>query len=466
MSEKIKLAMVSDFACPSGFATVAHQIAKYLDDTGAYDISVLGINYHGIPNEWSRRFKVWPAKLGGDFLGVGYMRNFFMEVKPDLMFLFQDFWNIPMYMSQLPPYTQRPPVVIYYPVDSPNIKGEYMVSMSAANEIACYTKFGVEESVRAAKEAWGRVKLSAAQQKLHVLDSATVNVTGIMNPSTGESFGGGNMQIPAARLKGLTRPETYHVIPHGIDVGSFFPIPREEARKKFGFDPKWFIVGNVNRNQSRKRQDLMIRAFAKFAKDKPDARLLLHCVRADPKGWDLDQLADYYGVFDKIILTHNAFQGKLATVEELNLIYNNMDVSVNTGGGEGWGLTAFESAATGVPQVVPNWSATKEIWEGAGRLIDVAAVRHEPSMINTMQAVIDTDHCAAILDELYQDRDLLAKTGEACYNVTQKKEYNWEVVGEQFDSLLLGAMSNPIKNIPVAIDAEGIKELKTRGIIK
>jgi glycosyltransferase involved in cell wall biosynthesis len=269
-----------------------------------------------------------------------------------------------------------------------------------------------------------------------------------------------------ARLKHLTRPETYNTIPHGFDGTHFKKMPKKAAREKFRFSSDWFIVGNVNRNQSRKRQDLSIRAFAEFAKDKPNARLVLHCVRADIKGWDLTQLAQYYDVADKIIFTHEFFQGKEATLEQLNVLYNTFDVQINTGGGEGWGLTSFEGAGVGVPQVVPNWSATKEIWEGSGKLIGVATVRHEPYMINTMQAVIDTTHCANILTELYENKAMLEEVGDACQKITEQPKYSWENIGAQFDDLLINAVGTTPKATPVAFTAKGVQALKKKGIIK
>ena len=50
-----------------------------------------------------------------------------------------------------------------------------------------------------------------------------------------------------------------------------------------------FIVFNGNRNQFRKRIDITIAAFAKFAKDKPDTQLYLHMGKKD-QGWDIMNL--------------------------------------------------------------------------------------------------------------------------------------------------------------------------------
>lgn len=458
MAEKIKLGIISDFAADTGFAAVSHQIANYLDNTGKYDINVLGINYHGAPNEWAKRFKVWPAKLGGDFLGVNYVKQFLEEATPDVILLFQDFWNLSLYMGKIPALTKG--IVGYYPVDSPNIKGSYMLPLAGITQLVCYTQFGVKESVRATREAWGELVQRAIQQDVHYSERLVVGVGGGVNPHTGQPIPMTEVSVPAKNLAKLANPDAYKIIPHGIDTQNFFKVDKYLARGMFDLPNDWYIVGNINRNQSRKRLDLSIKAFAKFAQDKPHARLLLHSVRDDPRGWDLPQLATYYGVSDKLILTHDIFAGKRASLEQLNLIYNALDVMINTGGGEGWGLTSFESAALGMPQIVPNWSATKEIWEGSGLLLDVVEIRHELASINTMQAVISTSHCAQLLNELHDDKAYAEKIGEQCLQVTQRPEYNWENVGAQFDAVFEDVVGKGPEVGLVAFDDQGKKEIQ------
>ena len=458
MSDKIKLSIIADAGAPTGFATVTHNLALNLQESGEYDISILGINYDGRPNQWSKQLNIWPARLGGDSLGIGYSKQFVQETNPDVLFLFQDIWNIPQYMTALRP--MQPGVVIYYPVDSPNIKGNFMVTAAAATEVVCYTEFGVAESVRAATEAWDAIKVAGKQNDRDVVDTLTVNVNGMMDIRSGADIGGGEVIVPARSLLRLTNKSGYEIIPHAVDTSSFHKVDKAEARKSLDIDPDWFVVGNVNRNQSRKRQDLSIRAFSKFADDKPEARLLLHCVRYDPRGWDLPQLARYYGVEDKLILTHSLFEDLTASIEELNMLYNSFDVQINTCGGEGWGLTNFEGAACGIPQVVPDWSATGEIWRDSALLIDVAEVRHEMSLINTMQAVVSTDHTAELLQRLYDDPNLMEEVGKKCFEVTQKSEYTWDSVSKRFDKVFKRAAGRPPVRGEVALTVKGMSEIK------
>jgi glycosyltransferase involved in cell wall biosynthesis len=458
MSGKITLGIIGDAGCATGFATVTHNLAGYLQDTGKYDVHLLAINFDGRTNEWSRKFDMWPARTGGDFLGVGLTPEFVETHKPDTMLVFHDFWNIPIFIGRMPP--DQPGVVSYYPVDAPNIKSNFLVAMARCTALVTYTNFGAEESARAATLAWENVKSQAISNNFHVIGGSNVDVTGGFDPITRTPYAAKQVPITAQALKKYGKVESYNVIPHGVDLTSFFPMSKKASKKHLGLPPSKFVVGYVARNQSRKRQDLTIRGFSEFAKDKDDVLLVLHGTRDDPNGWDLRQLAEYYGMSSKLILTHENYESQVASIEELNHIYNAMDVSVNTGGGEGWGLPPMESAATRTAQVMPNWSATKEIWEGSGELIDVISVRHEPSKINTEQAVIDTHHFATILSELYEDRNKLDTIAEQCYQVSQKQEYKWENVGKKFEEVFEQNAGTLPPVIDMALDQQGVLELK------
>lgn len=464
MANKIKLGIIGDCGVETGFATVTHNLIKQLQDSGEYEVKVIAINYDGrTDNQWAKWIDMWPARLGGDLLGVGLVPQLINEFKPNVFLMFQDFWNIPIYISRLPEnFTGS---VAYFPVDAPNIKGSFMLPMAGVTSTICYTEFGRQEAVRGSVEAWAQLKVAAEANKKDILERIFVSVGGGVSPITGAPIAPRQVAISAYRLKQMRTKEGHSVIPHGVDVKAFYPISKKGARKMLGLPLNGFFIGYVGRNQSRKRQDLAIRAFADFYKTHKDAYLLLHCVKTDMQGWDLEQLADYYQVKDRVIFTHAMFADMAASMDQLNLLYNTFDVHINTGGGEGWGLPSFESAAVGTPQVVPDWSSTKELWEGAGKLINVASVRHEPHQINTMQAVIDTSSLVNILNELYESESLREELGKKCYEITQRPEYRWENVAKQFDTVFKNSIDKAVPTHPVAITQAGqielVKALKT-----
>jgi len=254
------------------------------------------------------------------------------------------------------------------------------------------------------------------------------------------------------------------VIPHGVTPGQFYPMDRNECRRKLGLKEDIFIVFNGNRNQFRKRQDITIKAFAKFAVNKPEAQLYLHMGLKD-QGWDL------MGVFaremskvgldpnGRIIMTTQSDGPPNVSVEMLNTIYNACDVGVNTCKGEGWGLVNFEHAACGVPQVVPDHTSCKEIFEGYGELIRCDHVDVDTNYAREMPCP-SSDHLAEILDYLYQDKGTREWVGTRCRERAMDPQFSWDTVASQFGGIFEEVLSQ--KAEPVAEPKEKRKERKDR----
>ena len=84
MDKKVKILALGDYCCSTGFATVMSNIMMNLEDTGRYDIDVVGINFDGNPDYNHDRFpgKVWPAVnvLRGGPYGDPYGRQQFLDL--------------------------------------------------------------------------------------------------------------------------------------------------------------------------------------------------------------------------------------------------------------------------------------------------------------------------------------------------------------------------------------------------
>jgi glycosyltransferase involved in cell wall biosynthesis len=433
---KKKLLAVCDAPVVStGFGQVSKNILDRLHKSGEYEIHVLGINYHDEYHTKPYRIYTATARKPSDLLGIERLAELYATIQPDVVWLFQDFFHINKYIEAVP---QMKNICVYFPVDAPNIKSNYAAYLIPAANIATYTKFGAEETVKSLRCVKNNIMAYAHKTGKNGPPEKVRIKTG----GAEDKF----MDIGFDVLEKLCNRENIDVIPHGIDTSVFYPIDKKEARKFWGFEDDWFIVANTNRNQSRKRLDLTIQAFSEFAKDKPNARLVLH----DPlinnyEGWDLVQLADeFYGCHEKVIVNIvNPDNGsRILTEAQLNLLYNSVDVMVNSGGGEGWGLISMESAACRIPQLVPDYSATKEIWSGAGGLIPVVATRAEPQ-VNTIQCVISTETLTLQLNTLYDNPFIRGVMASACYDVSQKPEYNWDNIAakykEIFDRVATGA---------------------------
>ena len=378
-----KILWVGDACVASGFATVTHSV---LDNLDGYEIYVLGVNYTGEPHDY--QYKIWPSRNGMDVLGVTRIASMVEGLKPDVVILFNDLWVIKQYYDVLHKTPKNYKLLTYFPVDGTGYNQEWVDILYDFDGVAVYTEFA----------------------------KSVVEEAGFHNP--------------------------IRIIPHGVDRKAFFPVDKKLARAYLSNIPNdWFIVFNGNRNQARKRIDITIKGFCKFAADKPDARLYLHMGLKDV-GWDLLPLMDReckrHGlkIDERLIITNPELSPRKSVPREhLNIIYNCADVGVNTSLGEGFGLVNFEQSACGVPQIVPDYSACKELYEGRGLLLPIrqyiTAVQ-----INTEGGLVHEDDVAAALDTYYYNRDLAKQHAEAMLSYIDDPKFSWKNVAKQFDDMI------------------------------
>lgn len=166
-----------------------------------------------------------------------------------------------------------------------------------------------------------------------------------------------------------------HILHHPIDSSVYHPIDKSVSRLKIlGDDNKEaFIMLNNNNNQSRKRLDITLDAFAKFLEKNPasNAYLILKSLHSslNDVGKDVDtMIKDISNDFKKRNIPVDfdnrviVFR-RLFTVDELRYLYNMVDLNINTCSGEGWGLIPCEVSLCGVPQIVPNNTSHPEIFK-------------------------------------------------------------------------------------------------------
>lgn len=153
-------------------------------------------------------------------------------------------------------------------------------------------------------------------------------------------------------------------IPHGTDPSKFFRLPdemRQELKAKRGLAGK-FVIGVVARNQPRKHLDRTIKTMA-LLKDKiPNAVLLLHLDPEDAAQpiFQIKSLVQRYNLENRVFYTgmkaHSGFPDN-----EMNNVYNLMDVFFLSTSGEGFGIPIIESMACEVPVVATNYTTTQEL---------------------------------------------------------------------------------------------------------
>ena len=385
---KPRLLWIGDALVPTGFATVTHAVLNHLRHD--WEVVVSGVNYDGATHDLP--YQVMPAWQGGDMWGMNRFAHLCAEFDPAVVVINNDWWNVAEFAKIAP---KGVPVIGYMPVDGGNLDPAAMRELNNLHAAVWYTNFGHREAVQA-------------------------------------GFNGKRQ-----------------VIAHGIDASVFQPMNRAEARRLLDLNvPRnAFIVGNLNRNQPRKRLDLTIQIFADWIKQHcvANAFLLLHCAQKDT-GWNLRRVAAFHGVADRLLLTGSDDIRDLQSPQHLRLIYNSLDVQMTTTLGEGWGLTTMEGMACGIPQLVPDSSALAE-WAVPAVKIPCSRLLMNPE-INTTGALVDHAPFVAALQSLYQSKAARNKLSAQSLAHVRRRDFDWRNIAQQFHAILAPAMNRKTAKRP------------------
>lgn len=323
MADKIKVLALCDYGCSTGFGQVASNIMTRLNDTGLYDITVIGINYDPANNI---DFKRWPGRIipaitvsdmnAPDVYGRQKLLNELGTGEYDILFIIQDTFIVQTIIEQINETQQalehKFATIHYYPIDA-TPKREWIEGCVAHIDFPVpYTDYARDETLKIMPELEDH----------------------------------------------LVKP-----IYHGTNLDDFNYIEDRksvaEFRKKYfgGVADGRFLMTNVNRNQPRKdiARNFMIMKELK-RRGLKDPILYLHMAH-DDSGGNLLVMAEEFGLKlreDFMLPTPKVFtvnQG--LPIEYINLIYNASDMVLSTTLGEGWGLSITEAMATKTPLVVP-----------------------------------------------------------------------------------------------------------------
>jgi glycosyltransferase involved in cell wall biosynthesis len=181
---------------------------------------------------------------------------------------------------------------------------------------------------------------------------------------------------------------------------------------------KYFVVGNVGTNTARKRLDLFIEGFSKFAKNKDDVKCLIHT--SDDNAYNIESVIDDNNVAGKCIMSTSNL-----TVENMIYLYNMMDVNVNTSMGEGFCLPLLEGASCGVPVLCTASCNLMDVWSAGADFINVE--RSEwVSGTGFKGDVIDVDDFSHKLNHLYEDKEYRLKLGKDAMIHSKNIKFSWD----------------------------------------
>lgn len=375
----------------TGFGVVGKNIVNRLYERG-HTVAALGVNHYGDPYDPKEfPYPIYPCDKGNadNVFGAHKLWAIAKDFQPDVLFFLNDPWVLERYMvnkSVDSPYLKT---IAYYPIDGGPIKKKWIDVLNGFDAQVCYSEFALD----------------------------------VVKQSNGGSL-----------------PKNIYQIYHGVNRNIFRPINQSIARKQLGIPQDAFIVGMVARNQYRKRFDILVSAFAKFAQDKPNAKLYLHTVLQDI-GYDITDLAEQFNLGDKLILTEDMSPAHGVSDAQLNLIYNTFDINVLVSLGDGFGLPVAESMATGCAQLVSDHSCLKELVDDHGGLtVKTSAWMMNTAGINTWGGVPDEDDLVEKLNLLYNSRELRIKLAEDGYKFISQTKFDWEHIVDSFEEIIKDRM--------------------------
>lgn len=197
-----------------------------------------------------------------------------------------------------------------------------------------------------------------------------------------------------------------HYIPHGIEPTVYCVNPDVANVRKFKADmmraDDQFLSVIVAANKGypdRKAFQVQVRAWANFAKDKPDARLYIHTEPTPMYGGiDFAQLLRRLDIADKVIFPDRYGYYRGFPPEFLALVYNAADVLLANSMSEGFGIPIIEAQACGTPVITTNATAMPELVR-TGYIVDPADMFWTP--MNSWQAWPDVHGIQEALEETY-----------------------------------------------------------------
>ena len=118
--------------------------------------------------------------------------------------------------------------------------------------------------------------------------------------------------------------------------------------------------------------------------------------------------------------------------ERMNELYNLFDIHALTTTGEGFGLPILESMACGIPNVLPDYTTSRELIEERGELVPLKTTF--TGSLNVERGLVDIEEFAKELQFLYDNPDVRKKY--SIKSLEFAKQYNWANICEKWKKVL------------------------------
>ncbi len=151
-----------------------------------------------------------------------------------------------------------------------------------------------------------------------------------------------------------------------------------------------FMVGFVGVNQYRKDPQTLVKAFHEFSKEKDDVVMYMHTEKTHGV-YNIGQYALDCGMKNGKLLTRP--EGRIYPINQMPDIYNAFDVMVNCSIQEGLSYTVIESMLCGVPVILSDTTAHKELSIDDRLMVKCETDCYVPVKAQSGQSYVDAKKC-------------------------------------------------------------------------
>jgi D-inositol-3-phosphate glycosyltransferase len=211
------------------------------------------------------------------------------------------------------------------------------------------------------------------------------------------------------------------IIPCGFSEEEFYPIEKQEARKKLNLEPDEAILLQLGRMVPRKGVDNVVKAVGKLKANGKKVKLVIvggECDEPDatrnPELARLQAIAQDHGVLDAV-----HFAGRKGR-DQLKYYYSAADLFITTPWYEPFGITPLEAMACGTPVIGANVGGIK-----------YSVVDGETGALVTPE---QPGELAFKVSELLADQDRLQRLGENALDRV-RRYFTWAQVAEKVNKL-------------------------------